>query len=478
MTEPRPLVVDLDGTLIRSDMLVECWWQAMSSRPGAALAAIWTLVRRGRAAFKAELAGLDPPDPAGLPYNEDVLSLIETRRAGGDPVMLASASDQRMVDAVAAHLGCFDAAHGSDGGTNLKAGAKAEFLVARHGAAGFDYAGDSRADLAVWSRACRAITVDAPEPLRRAAAAAAPGEPALHLGRPQPLAAIWLRAMRPHQWAKNLLVFLPLVAAHGLDGSAWVAALVAFAAFSVVASGVYLINDLLDLAADRAHPRKRFRPLASGAMKLAHASVLAPMLLALGLMSAAVLVNGFFLAVLSGYLALTFAYSLTLKRRLVIDICTLAGLYTTRVFAGGAAAGIAISPWLLGFSIFLFFSLAAVKRQAELVNEVTENRAGTSGRAYLTDDLPIVSTMAISAGFVAVLVLALYLNAPAVRGLYATPELMWGICPVLLYWISRAVMLAHRGWMHDDPVIFAIKDPKSQICAVIVIILVAAATLI
>lgn len=474
MSERPVLAVDLDGTLLRSDMLLESFWElAARDLAGAASAAFG--LGAGRAALKAALADRARVDPALLPYDEAVLAHIRAWRADGGRAVLVTASDQRLARAVADHLGCFDAVHGSDGTTNLKGRAKADFLVERFGAGGFDYIGDSRADLAVWPRARRAITAGAGKGLRRAVEAA--HDDVVHLGAPGG-AGPYLRAMRPHQWAKNALIFLPPLAGHVTDPRAWAAAFAAFVAFSLVASGVYLLNDLLDLAADRAHPRKRTRPLAAGTLPILHGSALAPALFAAGLMAALIFTPAAFVAVLLGYLALTMAYSLTLKRRLIIDICTLAGLYTIRLIGGGVATGVVLSPWLMAFSIFLFFALAAVKRQAELVSDVARGREGSAGRSYVVGDLPIMAMMALAAGYVAVLVMALYVSSAAVQELYSAPFLLWGVCPVLLYWISRVVMLTHRGHMHDDPVVFALRDLNSRVCVLIVVATGIAATLL
>lgn len=467
------LAVDLDGTLVRTDLMLEAWWSLVARDVPGALRALARLPR-GRAAFKAALADRASVDVAGLPYRQSVLRMIRDRRAGGGRVALVTASDARMAEAVAAHLGCIDEVYGSNAGENLKGEAKAAFLAGRFGARGFDYVGDATADIAVWRRARRAITVDAPPALRRAAAEAA-AEGAEHLDDgPATGAPPWLTAIRPHQWVKNLLVFLPVAAAHSVAPGDWAAAALAFICFSLVASGVYLLNDLLDLAADRAHARTRLRPLASGALPLAAGSVLAPALAALGLLLALLFAPPAFAGALAGYLALTTAYSLYLKRRLVIDICVLAGLYTIRVFAGAAAAGLTLSPWLLVFSIFLFLSLAAVKRQAELVQDLADGREKVAGRAYVTSDLPVVAGMALASGYVAALVVALYVNAPGVAELYAQPLLLWGFCPILVYWISRTVMVAHRGGMQGDPVVYALRDRVSQLCALAALALAAA----
>jgi 4-hydroxybenzoate polyprenyltransferase len=269
--------------------------------------------------------------------------------------------------------------------------------------------------------------------------------------------------LRPHQWLKNLLVFAPMLAGHRLDAATLGQSLLAFVAFSLVASSTYVLNDLLDLAADRAHPRKRNRPLASGTIRVSHGTVLAP---ALGLLGAAVALAAGpgLLALLAAYFVVTTLYSFRLKRLVMIDICVLAVLYTTRILAGSIATGIPASVWLLAFSTFFFFSLAAIKRQAELVDGITSGTVRARGRGYHVDDLAIVDNLAVSAGMVSVLVLALYANSDPVRELYTTPEVLWGICPVLLFWNSRMTILTHRGQMHDDPLVFAARDRVSHLC--------------
>ncbi len=281
-----------------------------------------------------------------------------------------------------------------------------------------------------------------------------------------------IRVLRPHQWMKNALIFIPVLAAHQFVGETLTKALLAFVSFSLVASSVYVLNDLVDVEADRAHPRKCKRPFASGAIPVTHGPILTALPLILGSVVAYFLGWGF-VAVLLGYYVVTLAYSFWLKKRLVIDICVLAGLYTFRILAGSAATDIALSVWLLAFSVFFFLSLAAVKRQAELVDGIARGKLQASGRGYTTEDMPIVAMMAISAAYVSVLVFALYLSSSSVAELYATPAALWGICLVLLYWLSRMVMVTHRGLMHDDPIVFAVKDKTSLLCFLIIMGIVA-----
>lgn len=462
------LVVDLDGTLIRSDMLYETFWSAFARDWRTPLHALAGLVK-GRAALKARLAGLTPPDPARLPYVAEMLDHIREWRAAGGRTALVTAADRRIAEAIGAHLGLFDEVHGSDGSTNLKGSVKAAFLRQRFGAQGYVYAGDSPVDLAVWREAAGAVSVGASPALRARIEALHPGT--RHLAPPGPVLPAALRAMRPHQWAKNLLVFFPLVASHQFTGIGLAQGLAAFVAFSLVASSVYLLNDLLDLASDRAHPRKRNRPLASGALSLRHGMTLVPLLLAAGL-AIALALTPLFLAVLALYYLVTIAYSLWLKRRVIIDICTLAALYTLRIVAGAAAMGISLSVWLLALSAFLFFALAAVKRQAELVDLVNRGVDEVAGRGYRRGDLPVVTQIATSSGFAAVLVMMLYINDPETAALYPRPMVLWGACLVLLYWVSRMVLVAQRGKMDDDPVVFAARDRVSQVVLVLIAALV------
>jgi len=472
------LVVDLDGTLIRSDMLFESFWSAFSARWTAPLQVVTSLLR-GKAALKQRLNELAHVDAATLPYNEDVVDYIRDYRESGGKVALVTASNKNYADDIAAHLGLFDEVHGSDGQHNLKGENKAVFLRDRFGEGNYDYIGDAEADIPVWKSAGKAIVVDPPQSLARMVETLGTdhGTEIEHITDHRPALRPALKAMRPHQWLKNMLVFLPLLMAHEYTSANIMRSLMAFVAFSMVASSVYVLNDLLDLASDRAHPRKKLRPFASGDLPLSSGTWLVPALLFIGLIVAMPL-GPDFLAVMAIYYVTTTAYSLYLKRQLIIDICTLAVLYAIRIIAGGAATGIPLSVWLLAFSVFFFFSLAAVKRQAELVDGAATGKVKAHGRGYHVDDLPLVAAMAAASGYVSVMVMALYVNSPAVRELYTAPTLLWGVCLVLLYWVSRMVMLTHRGMMHDDPVVFAVKDRVSQICGLIILGIAAASSLL
>ena len=450
-----PLVVDLDGTFCRTDTLHEALLTGLVRHPLDVF--LWPgWLRDGRAGFKARVADRGIVAAEDLPFNAAVLETIRTARDAGRKRALVSAADHRQVTAIAEATGIFDEAFGSAEGRNLKGDEKTAFLTDRYGPGMFDYVGDARADLPVWAAARRAITVGADPKLRRMAEAANPE--AAHIDPPRDTRLAMLKALRPHQWSKNLLLFLPMFAAHDFSGLA--AVILAFMAFSLTASAVYVLNDLLDLAADRAHPRKKNRPFAAGTL-----SATTGILMALGLLIFALLLGiltgqPMFLGVLALYLLTTFLYSLYLKRKLLVDVLTLAGLYTLRILAGGAAAAVIFSPWMLGFSMFLFLSLAAIKRQAELVDLEATGRE-SPGRAYLVEDLPVIRAMAMSAGHAAVLVLALYISSDDVQRLYSEPAYLWLICPLLLYWSTRMLMKTHRGAMTDDPIVFAVTDRVS-----------------
>lgn len=466
-----PLCVDLDGTLLRSDLLLESALNLMRANPLYLFRMAGWLVAGGKANLKRQIAARCDLDVSLLPYETRLLDWLQGERGGARKV-LCSASDQRLVDAVAAHVGGFDEVLGSDGARNLAGAHKGETLSSRYGEKRFDYAGNAGVDAHVWTRARRAIVVNAsPSVLRRAREE---HEVERVFEREKAPLRTWLKALRLHQWSKNLLVFLPLLTAHLLfaPGSLQRAAL-AFVSFGLCASGTYVLNDLLDLDADRRHPRKRLRPFASGALAIRQGLVAAP-LLVLAAFALAFAISPSFALVLFGYCAMTIAYSFSVKRVAVLDVVTLAALYTVRIVAGTVAIGIGLSFWLLAFSMFLFLSLAMIKRYTELRVLLADGRSHASGRGYTVDDLPLVQSLGGASGYLSVLVFALYINSTASEQLYRHPPVLWLLCPLLLYWISRTWLIAHRGEMHDDPVVFAITDRVSRgviaICAIVVLL--------
>jgi len=467
-SERRPLVVDLDGTLCRTDTLHEGIFGLLARSP-LSVSAFPGWVIGGKAAFKRNIADRSILDPAFLPYDDDVIRFVEAARAEGRPVVLVSAADHRQVEAVAEHLKLFDMAIGTgspDTPENLRGAAKERLLVRLYGEKGFDYLGDSITDIPIWSSADTSYAARVSPATRRAAAAAG-----LHLtevsgGSGWPLRAL-VRACRPHQWAKNLLILLPVLASQDLAPLPF--ALLAMLSFSLAASAIYIVNDLVDLPADRAHPRKRHRPFAAGTATAVQGIIMAGGLLLVALATAALLLPPAFLLVLLLYLATTSAYSFWLKRKMMVDVVVLAMLYTLRIVAGGLATDIALSPWLLVFSMFLFFALATIKRQAELEDLAVRGNSKTLGRNLILDDLPILQAMSVGAAQAAVLVFALYSQDPEVQGHFASPDLLLLICPVLLFWLGRMQLLTRRGYMNDDPIVFTFRDRTSLLCGVLML---------
>lgn len=463
----RPLVVDLDGTLTRSDLLAESFLALLSRQPASALGALMAL-RHGPAALKARLADQIFLDMPSLPMNEAVLDYLRAEKARGRQLFLASASDQRYVEALAAHLGLFDGVFASHPGCNLAGEAKAERLVQAFGQGGFDYIGNSSVDIPVWEAAGDVLLANVSAGLERKLRHRFADRAVICLTSKSMPLRHYPRALRVHQWLKNLLVFVPTLAAHRIAPEEILTSTLAFGAFCLCASSVYLLNDLLDLQSDRQHHRKSQRPCASGELSLLQAMVLQPLLL-LGAGLLALMLPWQFAAVLAIYYAMTLGYSLALKPLAVIDVTTLACLYGLRLFAGSMAGGVALSPWIMAFSMFLFFSLATIKRVAELRENIRRNEQPPVRRGYQLSDVQILEAMAVASGYLAVLVVALYINSTTVEKLYDAPERLWPICVLVLAWISRMLLLTHRGEMHEDPVVFAATDRFSQVTLVIIL---------
>ncbi|MFN7570371.1 MAG: UbiA family prenyltransferase [Betaproteobacteria bacterium] len=473
--ESVPLVVDLDGTLLRSDLLYESTFKLLQGAPWLGLA-LPAWLASGKAVLKRRIAQRAVVDIESLPFDVGVVDWMRGERAAGRRLVLCTASDTLYAEQVALHLDLFDEVIASDGRVNMSAHRKAATLVGRFGERGFDYAGNSSDDLPVWAVARRAVVVGAPAAVRRALDGRVEVE--REFLRAPAGVRTWLRALRVHQWLKNLLLFLPVLGAHQIFNLALLPALlVAFLAFGSCASAVYLLNDLIDLDSDRRHPRKRKRPFAAGDLSPL-SGALASCALAVLAFALALWVGWLFTAWLAVYFALTLAYTFWLKRKVLVDVLSLSGLYTLRIVAGGAAAGIAASFWLLAFSLFLFLSLALVKRYSELQVVLEQGKEQAHGRGYWTDDLPLVQSLGIAAGFSAVLVMALYINGESVQRLYRHPEAMWLAVPILLYWVSRVWVKTHRGQMHDDPVMFAVRDPVSLVCGALFVGVLATAALL
>ncbi|EEB79255.1 prenyltransferase, UbiA family [marine gamma proteobacterium HTCC2148] len=463
--ENTPIAVDLDGTLVHTDTLHESLLLLVRKHPLSLFALPFWLLQ-GKAHFKQKLSALAKPDPASLPYNRELIGWLEEQRTAGRKLLLCTAADQQIANDVSEHLGIFERSLASGGKINMKGTAKREALGALFPDDGFSYVGDTEADLQVWEGAQSAVLVSNSQSLVESARLLCPVEKQFQA--PKAALADFPKLLRVHQWAKNLLLFIPAVAAHQItDPSIIFTLALAFISFSLCSSSVYIANDLLDLESDRQHPRKCNRAFASGKASIASGIILAPALL-LASAAIALLVSPAFAMTLLIYYCLTCAYSVVFKRIVLLDCLVLAGLYTLRVIAGAAAISLGVSFWLLAFSVFLFLSLAFVKRFVEL-QELTEKsgKQNLHGRGYSHNDMPFIQMLGVAAGFVSVLVLALYIDSSASEQLYRLPEMVWGAVAVVLFWVSWIWLKAHRGEMHDDPVVFAVTDKVSLACGLI-----------
>jgi 4-hydroxybenzoate polyprenyltransferase len=469
-----PLCVDLDGTLVKSDTLRDSLLVLVRQRPFSLLQLpFWVL--QGKAAFKAHIAKYVTLDAAHLPYNRPLLQFLEQQHATGRPIYLATAADEKLAKAIAAHLGLFTATLASDGSTNLAGEVKLAAFRAQF-PQGFCYIGNAKPDAPILA-ACSEPMVANPHRSLQTSLRRAQSVPAKKFMDTTPLLPRLLKTIRLHQWAKNVLIFLPLLLAHELSGHTILAGALAFLSFSLCASATYILNDLLDIESDRRHPVKRRRPFAAGELSvftglglmalLAAASVAIAFCLphmAGGAVGGGLLHpagrNGLLLW-LAVYVALTLAYSLRLKRMVLVDVIVLSALYTLRILAGSAATGIAVSPWLGGFSLFFFLSLAFVKRFSELENLRARGGVSSSGRGYHVGDLEQLRVFGSASAFAAVLVFTLYINNPVVSALYRHPARLWLLTPILILWLCRIWLKTSRGEMDEDPVVYALTDKHS-----------------
>lgn len=466
-----PLVVDLDGTLTPTDTLIESVVQLVKQSPLNLLRLpLWVL--KGRAGFKDSIASRTGISPEHLPYCEPLLGYLREEKAKGRQIVLATAAHKSIADKISMHLGLFDKVLATETGRNLKGKVKLQAIQDSVGDV-FVYAGDSHVDLPIWKAAKAAVLVGvAPNTAAEVRRYVAIEREFLKEGAGL---AVWLRAFRVHQWLKNLLLFVPLLTAFSfLEIGKLVLMMTAFLAFSFAASATYMVNDLWDLENDRAHPRKRLRPFASARLPILHGLTVVGGVLALALVMAFAVSKAFFL-MLFLYLVLTSAYSWFLKEYVLIDVLMLSLLYTLRILAGSVAIGIATSSWLLAFSVFMFLSLALVKRCAELVSLEESGADATRGRDYRVTDLVVLWPLGVGAALSAVVVFGLFISAPETQARYATPHLLWLVAIGLIYWLARLWIKTSRGEMHDDPVVYAIKDHGSRmtVLGMIVVMLIA-----
>ncbi len=455
-----PLCVDLDGTLVKTDMLLETFILLLKKNIlYIFLAPLWLL--RGKAFLKKQIAERVSFDPVNLPYNVEFLTFLKNEHARGRKLVLVTASDYRVAEKIASHLTLFNEVLASNGSVNLSGKNKLAALVQKFGAQGFDYAANGQIDLTIWPHAKNAIVVGAPLSLANTVSQTTPVSQ--HFPPEHFSFSVFLKALRFHQWLKNLLIFVPLVLAHKFtDWPLLLQAGYAFISFGLCASAIYLLNDLLDLEADRAHPYKKTRPFAAGSLSLVAGLGIIPALLLASMLIAWTL-PGEFRGMLVLYLIVTTAYSFYLKQVVLVDVLVLAGLYTLRIIAGAAAVNVPLSEWMLAFSMFLFLSLALLKRFSELRALRFAEQDTARGRGYFASDLELIASLGSASAYIAVLVLALYINSAEVTKLYSHPITLWLICPLFLYWLSRIWLLAHRGVILDDPIVYAIKDKASYI---------------
>lgn len=464
MNQSTPIAVDLDGSLIHTDILYETFVRAVFRHPWCLFMVIpWLL--KSKAYLKMKLASLVDFDIQVLPYNQQLLDYLKEQKYR--EIILCTATNEKLAQSVAGHLGLFDGAIGSTDTANLTGGAKAKVLCERYGEGKFTYVGNETRDLEIWKHAASAIVVEHGEHLVNKVRMYCPVEHACEA--PAPSVKVLAKALRLHQWVKNILLFIPLLTSHQyMNPDLLWKCVLAFFAFGMCASATYLINDLADLDSDRCHKKKKYRPLAAGTLSIRRALLIITLLLS----ASAVLayyIEPVFLFALGVYIVVTLAYSLILKRLQTVDIITLASLYTLRIVAGGMAVGIWPSFWLLAFSMFLFLCLALIKR----ISEILKTDAGgevkkLSGRGYYTSDIQILTSLASSSGLLAILVFAMYLNSEEVVVLYQMPYLLWMVCPVLLYWIVRILIMSSRGQIDEDPIVFALKDRRSWLVGFII----------
>lgn len=471
----KPLCVDLDGTVIATDSLAESLLVIIKINPLLLLLLpYWVL--RGKYYLKSQLEINSKITPEKLPYRSKFLEYVKDEKAKGRKIVLATASMPSIANKIADYLDIFDEVLASENNINLRAENKADALVKRYGEKGFDYAGDSKADIPVWKHADKAILVHPKKSVLRKARKA--GNVHLVFTHNYSKFLALVKEIRVYQWVKNILLFLPMLLAHEIFNFRLIKdTSISFIAFSLMASFVYVLNDLLDVEADRIHPTKRNRPIASGKISIFQAFFIIPVLFFASLGISAYYLNFEFTVMLLVYVISNIMYSFHLKKVMILDIIILSTLYTLRLIAGAVAGNVHISPWLIEFSIFFFFSLAAVKRYSELLTLKDTNQTSIKRRGYLVGDIDVVRNFGIISGYLSVMIIAFYVHGQEVEKLYKHPEFLWAISPILLYWISRVWLIAHRGKMNDDPIVFTGKDVVSWVIGLIVGLIALGATL-
>ncbi|MGH1487475.1 MAG: UbiA family prenyltransferase [Cellvibrionaceae bacterium] len=467
----KPLIVDLDGSLIKTDLLYETFIKAFYAKPWIIFfVPLWVL--SGKVRLKKELANIVDLKTQNLPWNQELVEYLSLQHAKGREIVLCTGSWHGLAKKVASHFDFFSDVYGTDDSVNLTGSEKAKFLLEKYGENEFAYVGNESKDLKVWRYADSAILVADSGSLKNTVEKTCTLEKHISSERKLSIKTI-LKQMRVHQWVKNSLVFVPLVTSHQTNIELLMMASLAFIAYSLCASATYIFNDLADLEADRDHDRKKFRPLASGDL-----SILQGVLISIVLLSASLLISlqisVWFLWSLCAYIAITLSYSFKLKRMQTLDITVLASLYTLRIISGAIAISLLPSFWLLAFSMFVFLCLAIVKRLSEIIKNKEKYADDTkiSGRGYYIADFHVLMSLATASGMLSILVFAMYINSPEVASLYSEPYALWLICPLFAYWIIRVLIMASRGEIDEDPIVFAIKDKRSWVTGAIIFLII------
>jgi 4-hydroxybenzoate polyprenyltransferase len=453
-----PLCVDLDGTLVHSDLLWECVVLLLKRRPHFLLLMPFWLLFHGRAGLKRRVAERAALRPGDVVFNRELMEFLGAEHARGRVLVLATAADQQLAEAIATRTGLFHHVHGSHEGRNLKGRTKADFLRATYGDRGFEYAGNSSCDLPVWKIAAAAYVVGSGRTAQQAAAVTTLRR---HFPRKGGTLGCWSRAIRVHHWSKNLLMVIPILLAHRLSWETMLPTLAGMVFFGLGSSGVYILNDLLDLHSDRAHPWKSRRPFASGDLSIPSGIFTSLLLMGGAAGMGAIFLNESFAWVVACYIAVAVAYSIWLKKIAIFDVFVLSSFYTVRLYAGAVITGTPLSQWFLGFSLFFFLSLSMAKRYSELVHAAELVASGGSGRSYRASDRDLLMIIGVASCFAAIVILSLYVHSSEVTMLYARPQILLLLCPLVLYWTCRIWLKAHRGELDADPITLSIRDPLS-----------------
>ena len=467
------LCVDLDNSLVATDLLWESLLAAVKRSPMVLLLVPFWLMR-GRAYLKARLAERADLRADLLPYRKEVISYLRAEKQAGRSVWLVTACDSLLAKQVASHLGIFDQVVSSDGTRNLKGRAKARVLEQKFGCGGFSYLGDNRSDVAVWEKAASALVVSGSDSLAKKAAQVTGLEKHFTVSRGK--LTDLLRALRVHHWSKNILLFLPVLLAHKVRVGLLVRESVAFVCFGLAASAVYVLNDLFDIQSDRQHPWKSARPFAAGTLSMPMGVLIFSLLCFGSIAGSGLLLGPAASLLLMSYCTLSIAYSLWFKRMALADVFVLASFYTFRILTGGLIAPVRLSAWFMAFSGLFFFSLATAKRYSELVHAQELVLSGNSGRAYQVGDRALLSELGVGSAFAAIVIFCLYTQSPDVLALYARPSFLLAVAPLVLFWIARLWLRAHRGELNEDPIFLAIKDPMSYCVGFAIVLLVGMGT--